>query len=146
MFLRFAGQIPGVTTLSKSSYNPVAEAEAKKQRALEREIRAAKREAALAPDEATRRRAEQDIWDSQQKLKTHLNETGRTRQSYRGQLHFADGGTVNPRGAKPSTPPPSTMKAQSPVNQIPEKTEKKQGMFTGKKDKRNSASTLRETI
>lgn len=116
--------IPGVTTLSESSYNPEAEAAAKKQRALEREIREAKREAALAPDEATRRRAQEDIYRAQQKLKTHLQETGRTRQSYREQLHFADGGTVNPRGVKPSTPPPSTTKVQSSVNQIPEKSDK----------------------
>lgn len=98
--------IPGVTTLSESSYNPEAEAAAKKQRALEREIREAKREAALAPDDATRRRAQEDIYRSQQKLKEHLNETGRTRQSYREQLHFADGGTVNPRGVKPNNPRP----------------------------------------
>lgn len=72
-------------------YNEQADKERAQQRSLERDIRAAKRDVATAPDEVSRQRAERDVAEAQQAMRDFLDQTGRTRQSYREQLHFADG-------------------------------------------------------
>ncbi|MGB3413167.1 MAG: phage minor capsid protein [Microbacteriaceae bacterium] len=112
--------LPGVTPLQVSTYNPEAEKAREKQRELEREIRAAKRDAATAPDEATRRKAQAEIAQKQAEMRAHLKATGRTRDAYREQLHFADGGTLNPRGKgypSPRPVPPEPKELLAP--QIP---------------------------
>lgn len=72
-------------------YSKEAEEQRTRQRELERDIRSAKRDAATAPDAISRKRAEREVRDAQAKMRGFVGETGRTRQSYREQLHFADG-------------------------------------------------------
>jgi len=62
-----------------------------RQRSIEREIRSAKRNAATAPDEVARKRAERKVRAGQQKMRGFLGESGRSRSNYREQLHFSDG-------------------------------------------------------
>lgn len=84
--------LPGLTIpQGATTYDPKAEAERERQRALERRIRAAKRDASTAGDQVTRQRALRDVKDAQGDLRSFLAETGRKRASYREQLHFADG-------------------------------------------------------
>jgi len=89
---RVVSYLPGLTAPQQSfAYNPEAEKERADQRALEREIRAAKREAAIAPDDISRRQAENKVKELQGEMRDFLQRTGRSRASYREQLHFADG-------------------------------------------------------
>lgn len=90
--------IPGLTEVPESTYDPDAEAESREHRELERKIREAKRDAALATDPAEERELRKEIAHRQATLRDFLNETGRDRSPYREQLHFADGGSTNPRG------------------------------------------------
>ncbi|UAJ80161.1 hypothetical protein IT072_03690 [Leifsonia sp. ZF2019] len=84
--------LPGLTIpQDATTYNPKAEAERERQRALERRVRAAKRDASTAGDQVARQRALRDVKDAQGDLRSFLAETGRKRASYREQLHFADG-------------------------------------------------------
>lgn len=84
--------LPGLTIpQNATTYDPKAEADRERQRALEREIRAAKRDASVAGDAVTRQRALSEVKDAQAELRAHLAQTGRKRASYREQLHFADG-------------------------------------------------------
>jgi len=72
-------------------YNAKADAERQEQRALEREVRAAKRDLATAPNDIERRRAHRDIAAAQAELRDFTRRTGRHRQSYREQLGFSGG-------------------------------------------------------
>ncbi len=81
--------LPGVQSTFK--YNPQLEQERADQRALEREIRAVKRAASVAPDDITRKQAENKVKELQGEMRGFLQRTGRSRSSYREQLHFADG-------------------------------------------------------
>lgn len=84
--------LPGLTVAQKPvEYSPEREAQREKQRSIEREIRAAKRDAATAGDQVSRKRAENDVKDLQAQMRDYLAQTGRTRSRYREQLHFADG-------------------------------------------------------
>lgn len=95
---RFAAYMPGLSVpQSDYEYSAEAEAQREEQRRLEREIRAAKRDIATAPDEVSRKRAERELRDAQAEMRQFTKETGRARASYREQLTFSDGGTVNPR-------------------------------------------------
>jgi len=95
---RFAAYIPGLATPQADyQYDAKAEAEREEQRRLEREIRAAKRDIATAPDDVSRKRAERELRDAQAEMRMFTSETGRLRASYREQLTFADGGNANPR-------------------------------------------------
>lgn len=103
---RVVSYLPGLTTpQSDFEYNPEAEAERAEQRKLERDIRAAKRDVATAPDAVTRRRAEREVREAQATMRDFTDRTGRARQSYREQLHFADGkgGPLRPN-ARPTVP------------------------------------------
>lgn len=72
-------------------YNADAERARERQREIERSIRKAKRDAATAPDDVSRKRAEADVRDLQGQMRQFLGQTGRTRSNWREQLHFADG-------------------------------------------------------
>lgn len=72
-------------------YNEAAETERERHRELERDARAAKRREATAMDDLERRKASRDVADAQAELHEFTRDTGRKRQSYREQLHFADG-------------------------------------------------------
>lgn len=95
---RFAAYMPGLSTPQADyQYDAKAEAEREEQRRLEREIRAAKRDIATAPDDVSRKRAERELRDAQAEMRLFTSETGRVRASYREQLTFSDGGNLNPR-------------------------------------------------
>ena len=80
--------LPGGPDPTKySTWDKQKEADRKKLRELEREVREAKRNG-----------TPEDIGDAQAKLREHVQETGVTRRDFREQLPFADGGDKNPRG------------------------------------------------
>jgi hypothetical protein len=102
---RVVAYLPGLTVAQDPvEYSPEREAARTKQREIEREIRAAKREAATAGDDISRKRAERDVKELQAGLRQHLAATGRTRANYREQLHFADG------HGRSYAPPPAPKK------------------------------------
>ncbi len=83
---------PGLTVpQGDTTYDEAAEKERAKQRALEREIRAAKRREATAMNDVDRKRATADVREAQANMRDFIKQTGRNRDSYREQLHFADG-------------------------------------------------------
>lgn len=89
---RVAAFSPGLSVpQSDYKYSPEAEADRERQRELERRIRAAKRDAATAPNDVARKRAQQEIAERQAEMREFVGETGRPRASYREQLHFSDG-------------------------------------------------------
>ena len=89
---RLVPYMPGLTIpQADTTYDEAAEKERAEQRSLEREIRAAKRREASAMTDTDRTRAARDVRDAQSEMRTFIRMTGRKRQSYREQLHFADG-------------------------------------------------------
>lgn len=83
---------PGLTVPQEdTTYDEDAEKERANQRALEREIRSAKRREASAMTDTDRARAAADIREAQGDMRDFIRSTGRNRQSYREQLGFADG-------------------------------------------------------
>lgn len=89
---RYAAFMPGLSVpQSDYKYSPEAEQSRERQRELERRIRSAKRDAATAPNDVARKRAQQDVADRQAEMREFLRESGRPRSSYREQLHFSDG-------------------------------------------------------
>lgn len=89
---RLSAYLPGLSVPQADfEYNEAAEKERARHRELERDVRAAKRREATAMDDTSRARARRDIADAQAELREFTRETGRKRQSYREQLHFADG-------------------------------------------------------
>ena len=104
---RLVAYSPGLTVpQGDTTYDEVAEKERAQQRALEREIRSAKRREASAMTDTDRRKAAQDVRDAQAEMRDFIRDTGRKRQSYREQLGFADGRGPASRPASPSTPTP----------------------------------------
>lgn len=80
--------LPGGPDPTKySTWDKQKEQDREKLRALERDVRQAKRDG--DPDE---------IGEAQAALREHVRKTGITRREYREQLPFADGGDKNPRG------------------------------------------------
>lgn len=91
---RIVAYAPGLTvTQDPIEFDPAAEKERADQRKLEREIRAAKRDAAIAPDEVSRRRAEKKVAEKQAEMREFIARTGRARRSYREQVSFSHGTT-----------------------------------------------------
>lgn len=89
---RLSAYLPGLSVPQADfEYNEAAEKERERHRELERDVRAAKRREATAMDDLDRRKAEREVADAQAELREFARETGRKRQSYREQLHFADG-------------------------------------------------------
>jgi len=89
---RLVAYSPGLTVpQGDTTYDEIAEKERAQQRALEREIRSAKRREASAMTDTDRRKAAQDVRDAQAEMRDFIRDTGRKRQSYREQLGFADG-------------------------------------------------------
>lgn len=89
---RLVAYSPGLTVpQDDTTYDKEAEKERADQRALEREIRSAKRREASAMTDTDRRKAAQDVRDAQADMRDFIRRTGRNRQSYREQLGFADG-------------------------------------------------------
>lgn len=89
---RFAAHMPGLSIPQADyKYSPEAEADRERQRELERRIRSAKRDAATAPDDVTRKRAQAEVRERQAEMRDFIGQTGRPRASYREQLHFSDG-------------------------------------------------------
>ncbi|UOQ58105.1 hypothetical protein MUN78_04465 [Leucobacter allii] len=70
-----------------STHDPQKKADREKLRALERDVRQAKRDG-----------DPMEIGEAQAALREHVEETGIIRREYREQLPFADGGDRNPRG------------------------------------------------
>lgn len=105
---RLVAYSPGLTIpQDDTTYDEDAEKERADQRSLEREIRAAKRREASSMTDTDRRKAAQDVRDAQADMRDFISRTGRNRQSYREQLHFADGhGTVSPASSRPAPRPP----------------------------------------
>lgn len=115
---RLVAYLPGLTIpQDDTTYDPEAEKERAQQRAIERDIRKAKRSEAVAPDEVTAARARRDLREAQADMRGFIRDTGRNRQSYREQLHFADGrggAAVPPKPAptpKPAPKAPAASKA-----------------------------------
>ncbi|WP_350351888.1 phage minor capsid protein [Microbacterium sp. A8/3-1] len=105
---RLVAYSPGLTIpQDDTTYDEDAEKERADQRALEREIRAAKRREASAMTDTDRRKAAQDVRDAQGDMRDFIRRTGRNRQSYREQLGFADGRGGFPRAENSSPLPPS---------------------------------------
>ena len=115
---RTVAYLPGLTIPQESvEYSPEREKERAKQRELERGIRAAKRDAATAGDDVSRRRALREVRERQAGMREFINDTGRNRSNYREQLHFADGkgGMPRPNGVpRPPTPPNAPVRAIAP--------------------------------
>ena len=89
---RLVPYMPGLTIpQADTTYDEAAEKERAEHRSLEREIRAAKRREASAMTDTDRARAARDVRDAQHDMREFITRTGRKRQSYREQLHFADG-------------------------------------------------------
>lgn len=89
---RLTAYLPGLSVPQADfEYNEAAEKERERHRELERDVRAAKRREATAMDDIALRRARRDVADAQAELREFTRTTGRKRQSYREQLHFADG-------------------------------------------------------
>ena len=89
---RTVAMLPGLSVPQQDfEYDKKAEGQRTRQRSIERDIRAAKRDAATAPDAMARKRAERAVRDGQEKMRGFLGETGRSRSGYREQLHFSDG-------------------------------------------------------
>lgn len=89
---RLTAYLPGLSVPQADfEYNEAAEKERERHRELERDVRAAKRREATAMDDLERRKASRDVSDAQTELREFTRDTGRKRQSYREQLHFADG-------------------------------------------------------
>lgn len=101
---RLVAYSPGLTIpQGDTTYDEEAEKERAQQRAFEREIRSAKRREVSAMTDTDRRRAAQDIRDAQADMRDFIGRTGRNRQSYREQLHFADGrGRSGSAGSRPA--------------------------------------------
>lgn len=97
---RVAPYLAGVTVITDdSTYDEDAEKERAKQRDLERDIRQAKRREASAITDTDRARARADVREAQAAMRQFTSTTGRRRDSYREQLHFADGRGGSPRPA-----------------------------------------------
>lgn len=89
---RLVPYLPGLTVpQADTTYDEEAEKERAEQRRLEREIRAAKRREATAMTDTDRARAAAEVREAQSEMRAFIEQTGRHRQSYREQLHFADG-------------------------------------------------------
>lgn len=104
--------LPGLTIpQNATTYDPQAEADREKQRSIERGIRAAKRDAATAPNDIERRRAEREVKELQGEMREFLARTGRKRASYREQLHFADGTGRGYAPREPKRPTPAAPRS-----------------------------------
>lgn len=89
---RLVAYLPGTAVKQQDfKYNADAERARERQREIEREIRSAKRDAAVAGDDVSRKAAEREVSQLQGEMREYLQQTGRTRQNYREQLHFSDG-------------------------------------------------------
>jgi Intein/homing endonuclease len=88
------GFIPGVTVLpAPHVWNADDQAkydESQRQRAIERQIRAAKRELAGAPDPESKRAAQQSVRAAQARMRQFIDATGRVRNSRREQLNLGN--------------------------------------------------------
>lgn len=108
---RLVAYSPGLTVpQGDTTYDEAAEKERAKQRELERDIRSAKRREASALNDVDRKRASADVRDAQGNMRDFIKQTGRNRDSYREQLHFADG--------KGSTTPPKPPRATGPPQAV----------------------------
>jgi len=102
---RLVAYSPGLTVpQGDTTYDEVAEKERAQQRALEREIRSAKRREASAMTDTDRRKAAAEIREAQAEMRDFIRDTGRNRQSYREQLGFADGRGGAARGGPTTSP------------------------------------------
>lgn len=89
---RLVAYSPGLSVPQEdTTYDEAAEKERAQQRALEREIRSAKRREASAMTDTDRAKAAADVREAQADMRDFIRRTGRNRQSYREQLGFADG-------------------------------------------------------
>lgn len=107
---RLVPYMPGLTIpQGDTTYDEAAEKERAEQRRLEREIRDAKRREATAMTDTDRAKAARQVRAAQADMREFIASTGRQRQSYREQLHFADGRGPGARSdftpPKPKRPP-----------------------------------------
>lgn len=99
--------LPGLSTARQTTHDPAAEAARDQQRALERDVRDARRDG--TPD---------DVRDAQKALREHVEATGRGRRSFREQLAFADGQSGDPTSSTRRTPSAPT-KPRTWVDDLP---------------------------
>lgn len=76
----YSGYIPGITKVDKPKANPDGYEDKQRQRALERQVRSAKRAEALALDPAKAAAAKARVRDRQAKLRAHVKDKGLKRQ------------------------------------------------------------------
>jgi hypothetical protein len=87
-----AAYLAGLPMAVKSTtYNPQLERATQQQRAMERSLRADKRQLALAPSEARQRELRAGIRQTQAQLRAHIAEHDLPRMSWREQPQFAHG-------------------------------------------------------
>lgn len=107
---KFTAYLPGLSIPQAGfEYSPEADKARERQRDIEVQIRAAKRDMATAGDAVTRQRASRKVKELQAEMREHLAATGRKRNPAREQLHFADGKgrpRPNPTTPRPGNPRP----------------------------------------
>lgn len=113
-----AAYLPGLPVAVKSTtYNPVLEKATQDQRAMERQLRAEKRELALSPSEAKQRELRASIRETQADLRRHIEVHDLPRMAWREQPQFAHGTPdLGARGSNPAAPrPPATPANPGPT-------------------------------
>lgn len=85
----YSGYQPGITKLEKPKANPDGYEAKQRQRALERQVRSAKRAEALALDPAAKAAAKARVRDRQAQLRTHVKDKGLKRQPGRESISKA---------------------------------------------------------
>jgi len=113
---KFVSYLPGLTIpQAGKEFDPQAEADREKQRAIERDVRKYKRREAVAGTPADQKRAQLKVRAKQAQLREHTALTGRKRVSAREQLHFSDGKGATGSWSPPSAPKPPTPRAPSAI-------------------------------
>jgi len=85
------GVFPGLSIPAGSTYDPQAEEDRDRLRALERRVRDLKRREAAALDDLTAAQLRRRIRTAQADIRAHVADTGQMRKNYREQLSFSDG-------------------------------------------------------
>lgn len=99
--------LPGLTVPQAGfEHDPEKERARERLRELERDVRQAKRDMDLAPNDIARRKAEREVREAQAAIRDHLaRNPGLNRARYREQVGFAGPAGVGPAGG-PKTPKP----------------------------------------
>lgn len=86
---RKVAYLPGATLVTDvSTYDPQAEADRSRLRALEREVRRHKQDAQLAVSPSAKTHAQERVRELQRQIREHVKETGLARQPHREQINL----------------------------------------------------------